>query len=407
MAGEETFKGARALWLRVHRYLGLGIAGFLVLSGSTGAFIAFEREVDAALNPELYYAESRGRPALPLEALVERLEAGFTSARVRAIALPQNARDIALVRLHARAEAGPLDVDEAFVDPYSGEILGARLRKAVRFDRPHLVPMIREFHESLYLGSIGEWLLGGFAFAWFVSGLIGFYLTLPGRRSFIGRWRKSWLVARKRLTFDLHRAGGLWCLGLMLVVSASGLYLSIGDFVVRPLVSQLAPLTEPPGQSLPRSEQELPSRLTFDEALVTARRHLPATAAHHRPAKVHYLVSQQAFRVDFVGDASGSWAALPAEQFFIDAGSGAPLAGFGYLQGTAADKLLLLQLPLHSGKILGSLGQATILVFGLVTVALSVTGLMIWWRRRSARQRSHDKRRATATRSEKRLPLTP
>jgi LPXTG-motif cell wall-anchored protein len=54
--------------------------------------------------------------------------------------------------------------------------------------------------------------------------------------------------------------------------------------------------------------------------------------------------------------------------------------------GTAADVFGQLQLPLHSGRILGTTGQVLMSVMGLGVAMLSITGLVIWWRKRRARQ---------------------
>jgi uncharacterized iron-regulated membrane protein len=42
------------------------------------------------------------------------------------------------------------------------------------------------------------------------------------------------------------------------------------------------------------------------------------------------------------------------------------------------------QFPLHSGRILGLPGRVLISAMGLVVAGLSLTGLVIWWRKRRA-----------------------
>lgn len=44
-----------------------------------------------------------------------------------------------------------------------------------------------------------------------------------------------------------------------------------------------------------------------------------------------------------------------------------------------------LQYPLHSGRIAGVWGRAFICFMGLLVTAVSITGLVIWWRKRLAR----------------------
>lgn len=43
------------------------------------------------------------------------------------------------------------------------------------------------------------------------------------------------------------------------------------------------------------------------------------------------------------------------------------------------------QFPLHSGRIAGLFGRILISIMGFVVAALSVTGVVIWWRKRRAR----------------------
>jgi uncharacterized iron-regulated membrane protein len=366
--------------------MGLGMASFLILSAITGIFISFEHEVDALLNPSLFYVDSLEQAVLPLESLVAKVEAKFPMATVRSVVLPKNQKEVALIRLRSRNDQYKLDINEVFVNPYNGEVLGARLRKQMRFDRVHIVPMLREIHESLYLDNVGEWLLGIVAFIWFISGLVGVYLTLPRTQPFFSKWRKSWTISPKRLNFDLHRAGGLWFLALLLTTSVSGIYLTVGKETIRPLVAQFAILTPPPGKSLRQVPvNSLTTRLSFDDAKRIAITYMPQKASQYRAIEVRYMASQQMFRTKFMDMSSNNWLRMPEERMYIDANSGKKIAQYGFLQGSIADKLLFLQLPLHSGKILGSIGQGIMLVFGIMTLLISVTGIIIWWKKHSSR----------------------
>ena len=51
------------------------------------------------------------------------------------------------------------------------------------------------------------------------------------------------------------------------------------------------------------------------------------------------------------------------------------------------------QFPLHSGRILGLPGRILISTMGLVVAALSVTGVVIWYRKRRARLSAQSKDR--------------
>ena len=52
----------RRVWVSLHRWLGLFMAGFLFVSGLTGAIIAWDHELDEWLNPELFHARASDQP---------------------------------------------------------------------------------------------------------------------------------------------------------------------------------------------------------------------------------------------------------------------------------------------------------------------------------------------------------
>ena len=58
----------------LHRWVGLAIAGFLFVSGLTGAVISWDHELDEWLNPHLTEARAPG-PALPALDLAAQVEA--------------------------------------------------------------------------------------------------------------------------------------------------------------------------------------------------------------------------------------------------------------------------------------------------------------------------------------------
>lgn len=69
----------------LHRWLGLAAAGFLIISGLTGAVISWDHELDGLLNPHLTEAVAEG-PALPSLALAWLLATAAIMAAGPAVA---------------------------------------------------------------------------------------------------------------------------------------------------------------------------------------------------------------------------------------------------------------------------------------------------------------------------------
>jgi uncharacterized iron-regulated membrane protein len=70
----------------------------------------------------------------------------------------------------------------------------------------------------------------------------------------------------------------------------------------------------------------------------------------------------------------------------VDGDSGLVRSNTHIAEGTAADVIDAWLLPLHNGKVAGLGGRILIATSGLALCGFVVTGLMIWVRRRRARE---------------------
>ena len=79
------------------------------------------------------------------------------------------------------------------------------------------------------------------------------------------------------------------------------------------------------------------------------------------------------------GGLGNSWLYFDAQ---TGAAAGADIPG----TGTAGDIFMQAQFPLHSGRILGVTGRVIVSISGLLVATLSVTGFIIWLRKRRAQR---------------------
>ncbi|OAI21907.1 MULTISPECIES: PepSY-associated TM helix domain-containing protein [Methylomonas] len=383
----------RKIWLRLHRYLGLTAAMFLLLAGLTGSIIAYQQELDAWLNPDLFESSAQGS-VLDTGELLERLR--HDQSKYRIVSLPLNREAGKAARITVRlAEADqPADADELFVDPVSGKVLGGRIWGACCFERRHLIPFIYVLHYSLQLpGEIGLWVMGSTAIVWLFESLIGFYLTLPKQyparqtlpnrqqplKNGWQRWAMAWRIKPRagamRLNFDLHRAGGLWLLILMLTLSISAISLNLRDAVFEPVVSLFSEFTPSPFDTRERRGEQAPveADIAFVEVLRIAAAEAGKRGWTKPQASIFYNASYGIFGVGY-GDNQG----LGLSYLYYDGATGAYLGDYVPGSGSAADVFEALQLPLHSGQIIGLPGRVLISLVGLAVVGLAITGVLIW-----------------------------
>jgi uncharacterized iron-regulated membrane protein len=309
-----------------------------------------------------------------------------------------------------------------FVDPVTGAELGKREWGTVwPLTRETFVSFLYKLHYSLHTPEVfgtdrwGMWLLGAVAILWTLDCFVGFYLTLPARRktralpaealeedenataaqaakSFWQRWKPSWLVRWRggsyRVHFDLHRAGGLWTWGLSLVLAFTAFSMNLYSEVFIPALSLISDLTPSPFDvRTPKSPDEpVEPRLKFEGVV-----RLAVTEARRRgweqPAgRVFYARDYGIYNVQFFRPADGHGAAgVGHRALHYDALDGRLLGDRQPWHGTAADIFVQAQFPVHSGRILGVPGRILISLMGLVVAGLSMTGVVIWSRKRRAR----------------------
>ncbi len=394
----------------LHRWVGLVIAGFLIVSGLTGAVISWDHELDEVLNADLTKARAAG-PAIPSLQLAAALQAKDPAILVTFVPLAaepghslafgvEGGRDPKTRRYVAPR------YNQVFVDPADGAELGRREWGAAwPITKETFVSFLYVLHYSLHTPAMwgidrwGVWLMGGIALLWTLDCFVGFYLTLPAgkagaakRKSFWARWKPAWTIKRGagayRINFDIHRAFGLWLWGVLFTVAFTAFSLNLYSEVFFPVMSKVSQVTPSPFDARKPHAATDPILPKVGYAQVIARAQAeatrrgwtaPAGSAFYSPEYGLYGVAFHA-----PGGDHGAAGVGPPYLYF-DGGDGRLVGDRQPWRGTAADIFVQAQFPLHSGRILGLPGRILISAMGLVVAALSVTGVVIWLRKRRAR----------------------
>lgn len=391
--------GMRGAMVVLHRWCGLFIAGFLFVAGLTGAVIAWNHELDEWANPKLYVAASGAAASAlaPLE-LARRVEAADPRLRVSFVPLTLEQGHTAMLGVAARIDPATgtphvLGFNQLAVDPATGQIQGRRQWGQISLSREHLLPFLYKLHYTMHIPKgwgieFGVWLMGVVSAVWIVDGFLALCISFPNVRS----WRKS-LSFRLRqggakLTFDVHRSGGVWVWGLLLMLAVTSVSLNLGTQVMQPLVSVFSTLTPSPFQSRQGSrERELADPLLRREQAIAAaeaegrRRGWTAPAGSLFYAQRFGIYGVTFYTPEDDRDENG----MGNNVLYLDGDTGTIIGERVPGQGTWGDVFMQAQLPLHSGRLLGTPGRVLISLMGVFVATLSVTGLLIWLRKRRAR----------------------
>ncbi|WP_417320736.1 PepSY-associated TM helix domain-containing protein [Emcibacter sp.] len=410
----------RAFFTRIHRYFGLTIAGFLIITGLTGAVISWDHELDELLNPHLLEATTAGTPrsATELASEVERLHPQVQVTYYEMFTEPGHSYYY-WVEPRVNPETGELykpGFNQVYVDPVSGDILGKREWGAVwPITSENFISFLYKLHFSLHIPEFmgtdhwGLWLLGIIALVWTFDCFVGFYLTLPKRKrvsatlqyaveggrnaaTYWQRWKLAWKIRWRsgatKLNFDLHRAFGLWTWVLLFIIAFTGFSLNLYREVFFPLMSMVSDVTPTPIDERIPSGHDNPIEPGYGFArAISLGQDAAATKGWSESAgSLWYAREFGVYRVEFFTAEEGHGAGgVGHKALYLDAKTGEYLGDWLPWEGTAADLFVQAQFPLHSGRILGLPGRIMVSLMGVIIAMLSITGVVIWYKKYRAR----------------------
>ncbi len=362
----------------------------LVVASLTGTVLVFRAELDRWLNPQLLHVQP-GSVRRPVAELIARVEAQFPNTSMSSITLPASASDPLVVYLRASQESrrtrgsrAELLFNQIYVNPYTGDLLGARSSGRIILDRAHLIPLVLRLHYTLLLERPGLLLMGGCAIVWFLTNLIGMALSWPTLWRRAAAWLPIVSVRRAgsyKINYDLHRAFGVVLLPVFTVLAFSSIYLNLPD-LVRSATSAFSPVTATPHR---QRESAAAPTVSPDQAIAIAAAVAPAA----QPAYLALDTSSGWYSVGLrlPGDLSTSG----DTRAYIDFASGDVSVRNVATSGTAGDRFIAWQFPLHSGQAFGWTGRLLIAITGLCMLVLSVTGFYVWLRNWRARRASRSR----------------
>ena len=152
----------RQFFILTHRWIAIVVSIFLLGTAASGAALVFEGAIDRGLHAELWHVKP-GAQRLPIDTIVARVQSRFPDTEIASVTLTAES-DRAWTM-----SAGPL---LAFVNPYTGEVIGTRTAAQ---SQGTIARRLHVFHVELFQGKIGRSFVGilsGVALFLVVTGMI-------------------------------------------------------------------------------------------------------------------------------------------------------------------------------------------------------------------------------------------
>ena len=210
----------KTVFRKIHLWLSVPFGVIITLICFSGAMLVFEKEITQIANPTLFYVDKIEGDKLPLEELSEIVSSTLPdSVKVTGINVFPEPNRTYQVNLSKPRKAS------LYVDPYTGEIKG-------KYERLPFFSVMFKMHRWMMGsakaqdGSIGLGkLIVGISTIMFIFVLVsGAVIWWPRNKKVLKnhisiKFNKGW----KRFWYDLHVAGGIYTLLLLLAMALTGL----------------------------------------------------------------------------------------------------------------------------------------------------------------------------------------
>ena len=354
----------RKLILKLHLCLSLAAGLFILILGITGCILAFEPELDHLLHARIYYV-TPGPEVLSLADIKGVIAKNYPDARVTAYTLARSPN------LSYQVDT---DTGTVFVDQYSGKILGL-------VTEPDLVTTALGFIHSVHIrltptggSNAGKTIVKWVDVAILFLLLSGLYLWWPAKRLGMKKGASGF-----RFWFDLHNTVGVVSLFFLFALAVTGGVMGFED--------QTSPLFYSATGSKPNlvyGRQKFSSQPTADDvrpispdtALEIAREALPGATPFN--FNVPGPLDPYVFRASYPEDLTGGG----RSQVIVDQYSGQVLASEGSRDSPTGSAIVTMNRAIHTGDVFGLLSKTVMSLASLMLVVQTITGVMMWLRRR-------------------------
>ncbi|MEO6253198.1 MAG: PepSY-associated TM helix domain-containing protein [Ferruginibacter sp.] len=349
----------KKLIFHIHSFAGLLSGLFILLMSLSGAALIFHDETDLLQEPDF---TPQSYQIVSLNTCYESIQKAYPNAQISNCELPESwFRSYSFFIYDSSYKQGT-KAQQIFLNRETAEIIGTR---GGSDDMKHnFMSWLSKFHNSFHLGKTGEWLLGFFALVFLLSIITGLILF---RKNIVAVLLFSKTVYKRN---NLHQLIGVYALLFNLMIAVTG-------FWMQRYVFKKEFYTADNYTPVLKTSPALP--FNFDTAYMGIQKKYPDFTAH-----VIYFAQSNAGKTAVYGSRSSNpyiHSKKFADAIFLDSSGGIAKTRFVH-EISADDRYDIINSQLHMGKFGGMGIKIIYFIFGLSGALLSITGFLLWWRRK-------------------------
>ena len=366
----------KKIWFKVHLVLGLLAGIILLIVGTTGAILSFEKEILRAINKDSYMVVIPNTQSLSTKVLLERFQVKLPDAKINSLSFSSDINESVVINI-----AGTGDVKTVrrginhFVNPYTAEILPPLVGK-------EFFSFNENLHRWLAFGGesreIGKQVVA-------ISTVALIILSITGVIIYWGRIKRSFF---KSFTFTtkhhgraflstMHSAVGMWVLPFYLLASLTGLYWSYEWY--NTALYKIAGV-EKPKRNMPKKQAFESKKTSFDSHQKAVEIFDVFVQKKYSSASVRFPENGTVYTFSYLDINPAHYRARNSLELDIE--SEQIIKHERYNDKPLNEKLMGSMLPLHSGEYFGRIGQIGMFIVSALMSLFTITGIMLYFKRK-------------------------
>ena len=375
----------KSLWFKIHWILGITAGVVLLIIGTTGAILSFEKEILKVINKDSYIVKvQENQQKLTTKELLEKFQIQMPDAKINSISYSNELDESTILNIASKESRKGINY---YVNPYTAEILPQIIGK-------DFFGFILRLHRWLAFEGetreIGKQIVAISTISLIVL-IISAVVIYWGRikHSFFKSFTFKFKHKGRAFLSTMHSAIGMWVIPFYLLASLTGLMWSYDWF--NNSVYKIAGVEKPQkgqqGQQKGeqnRGKDDTKTELNFESHQKAVELFDSIIQNEYSKVNLRFPQNGTTYSFSYLDKNPAHYRALNTIE--IDINSSEIKKHEKYLDKPLNERLLKSILPLHTGEYFGIIGQIGMFISASLMSLFTITGFMLYLQRRKKKQ---------------------
>ncbi len=363
----------KSFLFKVHLILGLSAGIILLIIGLTGAMLSFEKDILQFINKDSYHVKV-SEHRLSTSEILNNFKEKFPDSKINAITFSKDESSSVVINVQGEGRSARRGINY-FINPYNAELL-SDIKGFATFK------FIENIHRKLAAGEVGKQITAASTLMLFVLMITGIYLYWKRiKKAFFKSFTFSFKDKKRTFLSNMHSAIGMWVIPFYLLLSITGLSMSYDWWntglykiagVEKPVRHKRMQNNKAPRDT---NKKEI-SNEEIEKAIVLFNKNVK----DYKNANLRFDIKKGVLNISYYDVNTKNNRAR--NQIALNIKSEKVIKHEKFDDKPLNERLMKSIVPLHTGEYFGLIGQTILGLASLMMVLFTVTGFMMYFKRK-------------------------